>query len=90
MPRYTTQYLSKLEAVFKEMGYKIRYERGSFKSGSCVIEDKRVIVINKFASLDNKIGFLFEALRTVTIDEQMLSETIRDFYQDLKQTQLIL
>lgn len=88
MIKYTATYLGKLEDIFKEASYRIRYERGTFKSGSCVIEESRVIVINKFASLDIKINFLIEALKTTIIEEDKLSEKTRSFYQELKQTTL--
>jgi hypothetical protein len=88
MVKYTNTYLTKLEDLFKESSYKIRYERGNFKSGSCIIEESKIIVINKFASLDTKINFLIEALKNHTIDEELLSEKSRSFYQELKQTTL--
>jgi hypothetical protein len=85
MIKFTQNYLSKIEEVYKEAGYRIRYEKGSFKSGSCTIEDNKIIVINKFASIDIKINFLIEALKTLEVDEQRLTDKNRDFYQELKQ-----
>ena len=84
--KYTSNLLGKIEELMKEAGYKIRYERGTFKSGSCVLEDTKVIVINKFASLDTKINFLLEVVKKVQIEEENLSEKSRGFYQELKQT----
>jgi hypothetical protein len=88
MVKYTATYLSRLEDIFKEASYRIRYEKGTFKSGSCLIEENRVIVINKFASLDNKINFLIEALKSQAIEEERLTDKSRNFYQELKQTAL--
>lgn len=85
MIKLTQNYLSKIEDVFKEAGYRIRYEKGSFKSGACTIEANRVIVINKFASIDIKINFLIDALKNLDVDEQRLNDKNRDFYQELKQ-----
>lgn len=90
MIKFTQTNLSKIEDIFKETSYKIRYERGNFKSGSCMIQDNKVIVINKFASIDIKISFLLEALKTQPIDEQLLSEKSRLFLQEFKQTTLAL
>ena len=90
MPKFTQSYLTRLEDIIKELEYKIRYERGNFKSGSCVIEDKKVIVINKFATLEAKIMFLIEALKLIQVDETMLTDKNKTFYQELKQTALSL
>lgn len=40
--------LSRLESVVKDNGFSIRYERGSFISGHCIVNDKKIIIINKF------------------------------------------
>jgi hypothetical protein len=90
MVKFTQTSLTKIEELLKEAGYKLRYEKGNFKSGSCVIEDNKVVVINKFASLDIKILFLLEAIKTVEIDETTLSEKARLFYHEIKQMELKL
>jgi hypothetical protein len=36
------------EESCKEAGYELRYEKGSFNSGYCILQDKQVIVINKY------------------------------------------
>jgi hypothetical protein len=55
----------KLEAALKVLGYKVRYEKGSFKSGYCLIEDQRVVVVNKFYPLESKVATLAEILRDI-------------------------
>jgi len=34
--------LKKLESLFQELNYRIRYERGNFKSGYCIVNDSRM------------------------------------------------
>ena len=41
----------KLENILESQEYKIRFEKGNFKSGYCIIKDKKVVVINKYFSL---------------------------------------
>jgi hypothetical protein len=84
--KYSNNLLTKIEELMKEAGFKIRYERGTFKSGSCIIEENKVIVINKFASLDTKINFLLDVIKKVPVEEERLNEKSRTFYQELKQT----
>lgn len=52
----------KLEAAFKAVDYKIRYEKGTFKSGYCVLADQHVVVINKFYPLESKVSALVEIM----------------------------
>jgi hypothetical protein len=60
MIKYTPQYLKKLEDFLKENGYEVRYEKGNFKSGYCILEAKKVVVVNKFATIESRIQSLFE------------------------------
>ena len=46
--KYTQNILDKIEKVAEETGYVIRYERGNFQSGYCILQAKRVVVLNKF------------------------------------------
>ena len=46
--KYTQTTLDKLETIFEEAGYVVRYERGTFQSGYCILEEKKVVVLNKF------------------------------------------
>lgn len=88
MAKFTPALLSRLETFFKENGYTLRYEKGNFKSGSCKLEANNMIVINKFASLDVKIGFLMELLKQITINKNLLSEKSIDLLNQLNQTKL--
>ena len=56
--KYTQNTLDKIEKVIEEVGYIIRYERGTFQSGFCILEDKKVVVLNKFLQLEGRINTL--------------------------------
>jgi hypothetical protein len=60
MIKYTQQYLKKLEDFLKENYYEVRYEKGNFKSGYCILEEKKVVVVNKFATMESRIQALYE------------------------------
>ena len=46
--KYTQSTLDKLEDILGESEYVVRYERGTFQSGWCLLEARRVVVLNKF------------------------------------------
>ena len=80
--------LNRIESICKVLGFKIRYEKGNFKTGSCFIMHSKVIVINKFVSLDQKITSLIDILLSQQIDEQLLDERQRELVGLLRQTKL--
>ncbi len=63
--KYNTATLKKVEDVFKEGGYTVRYEKGNFQNGFCILEKRRVVVINKFHEVEAKINSMVEILRTI-------------------------
>ena len=40
--------LTRLEDALRERGYEVRYERGHFRAGFCVVHERRVVIVNKF------------------------------------------
>lgn len=62
MLKYNVNLLKKIEDIFKEGGYTVRYERGNFQNGYCVLESRRVVVINKFHEVEAKINSLMEII----------------------------
>ncbi len=65
------------------MGYILRYERGTFQSGFCILEDKKVVVLNKFLPLEGRINTLIELLPQLKIDADALSPESRKVFEDI-------
>jgi len=81
--KYTPNTLKKLEQLYEEARYIIRYEKGNFNSGYCVLEDKRVAVINKFLGIEGRINALIEILPTINVVEDELSTEMLKWYKQL-------
>ena len=64
--KYNTALLKKVEDIFKEGGYSVRYEKGNFQNGYCVLEKRKVVVINKFHDLEAKVNSMLEILLNTT------------------------
>ncbi len=84
----TAHILEKLEQLLIAMGYKVRYEKGSFKTGSCVLEYSKIVVVNKFSSLEVKIFALVSLIKHIEFNEVDLPEKQKQFYFSLIQTEL--
>lgn len=82
--KYNEGTLLKLEHLFKESGYIVRFEKGNFHSGYCILFEKRVIVVNKFFDLEGRINSFLTILPQVEINEEYLSDESRSFYNQLK------
>lgn len=87
---FTTHTLDKLETILKSLEYRVRYEKGNFKTGACILENSRVVVVNKFSNLESKILGLAELIATLDIPENMLDEKQMQLVHQLKQTSLKL
>ncbi len=85
MIKYTNQFLAKLEDLIAESDYTLRYEKGNFKSGFCVLRDQKIIIVNKFYPTEGKINALYDILRTVELDTSRFTEKNQKFYNDLSQ-----
>ena len=88
--KFTNHFLNKLEDLFSETDYILRYEKGRFQSGYCIIKDKKVAVVNKYFSTEGKINSLIEILKSIDVDVSGLSEKNRKLYNEISQTELQL
>ena len=82
--KYTPNTLKKLEELYEEARYIIRYEKGNFNSGYCILEERRVVVINKFFSIEGRINALLEILPSIHVNEEELSSEMLKWYKQLK------
>ena len=90
MLKYTLSTLNRLQDLVKESGYILRYEKGSFKSGYCVLQDKKILVVNKYFETEARITCLLEILPLLQINKSGLSEANRKFLERISQSELIL
>lgn len=81
--KYTQTTLDKLEGIPKEAGYVLRYERGTFQSGYCILEQKKVVVLNKFLQIEGRINTLMELIPQLEIQTEELSGESQKLYADI-------
>ncbi len=90
MIKYTNQFLTKLEDLIAESDYVMRYEKGNFKSGYCLLKDQKIMIINKFFTTEGKINTLLDILRNIELDTTKFTEKSLKLYQELSQTEVTL
>lgn len=79
--------LAKLEQLFQEQGYIIRYEKGNFQSGYCIVETRKIIVINKFYDTEARVNVLLDILSSTLMMEESLSDKSSTFYKMIRKTE---
>jgi len=75
--------LDKLEALLEESGYIVRYERGTFQSGYCILEQKKVIVLNKFLSTEGRINTVMDLIPQVKINFDALTADSQKLFDEV-------
>ena len=81
--KYNHTTINKLEKILDEAGYIVRYERGSFQSGYCILEDKKVVVINKFLNPEGRINALMDIIPVLGINYDMLTRDSQKLHDEV-------
>jgi hypothetical protein len=81
--KYNQHTLDKIERIAEESGYVIRYERGTFQSGYCILQAKKVIVINKFFQAEGRINTLIDLMPQLDIHFDGLTHESQKMYDEV-------
>ena len=84
--RPTRTTLKKIEAIFENIDYKVRYEKGNFNSGYCIVEERKIVVINRFFDTEGRINSLLDILSQLNVDLTLLTEESKAMYNTFLKT----
>ena len=84
--KFTQHTLDKIEKIIEESGYVIRYERGTFQSGYCILQEKKVVVLNKFFQTEGRINTLIDLMPQLQINFDALTHESQKLYTELLKT----
>ena len=87
--KFTQSTLDMIEKIAQESGYVMRYERGSFQSGYCILQEKKVVVLNKFLPTEGRINTLIDLLPQLNINFDALTLDSQKLYTELQALALI-
>ena len=82
--KFTQNTLDKVEKIAQESGYVMRYERGSFQSGYCILQEKKVVVLNKFLPTEGRINTLIDLLPQLNINFDALTHESQKLFTEIK------
>ena len=82
--RYSKTNLKKIETILKSQGYSIRYEKGNFSPAYCLLNSKKVIVVNKFLDLRQRMDSFCQIADEIDpIDFSTLSPDDINFWNEV-------
>lgn len=85
----TQNNLDKIEKLIAEGGYIIRYERGNFQSGYCILQAKKVVVLNKFLQTEGRINTLNDLLPLLNINIDDLTHESQKLYEEMMSVEVL-
>jgi len=75
-----------LKSIAAQLGAEVRYEKGDFKGGYCILKDSKVIVINKITNLQRKVIVLSMALKELGVDKIYLTPRMREIIEEMSES----
>jgi hypothetical protein len=81
--KYTQSTLEKLEKILDDAEYVLRYERGTFQSGYCILEQRKVVVLNKFLQTEGRINTLVEIIPQLNINPDAIPPESKKMYEEV-------
>lgn len=76
------QILKELELLASQSGVSIRYEKGDFEGGFCVLKTERLVVVNRKLPLARKASVLAQGLADIGVEDRYLKPAVREFIED--------
>jgi len=81
---FTKHNLKKVEDLLQSQGYIVRYEKGNFQSGYCIVENRNIAIVNKFYDTEARINTLIDILMTISIEEALMDDKQKSLYQKIQ------
>ncbi len=70
--------LEELRETCEHLGYKIRYEKGDFDGGHCILKEERLLVVNRRFTTEKKIATVARALSELGVDAIFVKPAVRE------------
>lgn len=75
--------LLELEEIVTENGFRIRKEKGNFRSDHCYVDGDNVVVLNKLHPVESQVGILARLINDQKIADQFIKPKVRKALSDL-------
>lgn len=77
----TKQTLHELEDIVHRLGYTMRYEKGNFTGGYCLVKESKLFVVNSRFEPEKRISVICKNLKEMGIDGIFVKPGIREIIE---------
>lgn len=74
--------LTELQEAARQLGVTVRFEKGDFEGGFCLLRTERVVLVNRRLLPARKASVLAQALHEVGLDNVFLKPAVREYVED--------
>ncbi len=84
----TRKLLKQLKTIFEKSGYQVRFAKGRFQGGYCIVSQKKMIIINTLFPLESQVNVLIHLLEQLPIDLSRLNEKEKELFTKLSRSKI--
>lgn len=74
--------IKELEELATQLGIKIRYEKGNFEGGYCILKEQKILVVNKKLFDNRKTSVLAQGIAEIGIEDVFVKPIVRQYIED--------
>ena len=74
--------IEELQSVAQQLGVTVRYEKGDFEGGYCILREQKMLLINKRLMPARRASVLALALREIGMENVFLRPALRAYIDD--------
>jgi len=74
--------IEELHEIARQLGVTIRYDRGDFEGGYCILKDQKLLLVNRRLLPARKASVLATAMSEIGLENVFVKPAIREFIED--------
>jgi hypothetical protein len=72
-----------LEEAVRQLGVRVRYERGTFRGGLCTVDGETIVMLNRRLPVESHVSALASALAELPSDTLYMRPAVRAALEDV-------
>jgi hypothetical protein len=86
----TDRIVNELETAARQLGVRVRRERGNFRGGYCIRNGERILMLNRQHPPEIHVAVLASALRELPVDSVYLTPAVRQALENAWEQKALL
>ncbi len=74
--------VEELHDLARQLGITIRYERGDFEGGYCILKEQRLLLVNRRLLPARKASVLATAMQEIGLENVYMKPVLREYIED--------